>query len=298
MRKAAIDIGTNTTHILIADYQMGCQLIPLFKQRHFTLLAEDGIEQISDLAIGRLFEALDEFNNFCEKLEVRQVIVSATEALRKASNGKQIADNIQKTFGWQVRIISGMEEAQMIAVGVSHAVDLSRGQYLIMDIGGGSVEFVHLDNGVIRIMDSFPLGIAHLYNTVQHTDPISDENKEKLYRHLENYLSAFLNQIGADSGQIQLVGCAGTFEIFGNSDEQNDESLSQFSVSASFFQLHTNRILQMDQNARKKDPFIPPSRAIYIQVALLLIDYVMTKMKITKFIVSKWGLKEGLIMSN
>ena len=189
-------------------------------------------------------------------------------------------------------------EAEFIHLGVTQAIDLSCGEHLIMDIGGGSVEFIHVIDGFRSAIKSFPIGIAHVYNSLQKSDPISIEDREKLNTFLDHQLNEFFEGINKDSGAVQLIGCAGTFEIFGTEAEQDDDQLFTFRIDANIFQRQKHRILKMSFEERRMDPFIPESRAKYIQVAMILIDFVVTKLNAPFFIVSKFGLKEGLIWSN
>ena len=142
---AVIDLGTNTAHLLIAQ-KNDKSFEVLFKKRHYVFLAEQGIERITSEAADRLFEALDDFHQKIEECDSGHVIITGTEAFRMAENGFEILDKITAEYGWQVQIISGDREAELIYKGVKSIIDIRIGNYVMMDIGGGSVEFIISEN--------------------------------------------------------------------------------------------------------------------------------------------------------
>ena len=140
-RIAVIDLGTNTFHILIAEAQADHSFKDLHRQRFFVKLAEEGIETIGEAPLERGFKALTHFKNLIEELQVIKVKAIGTAALRTASNGPAFVQQVKEKLGFQIELISGDQEATFIHKGVSLAVPFKEQNYLLMDIGGGSVEY-------------------------------------------------------------------------------------------------------------------------------------------------------------
>lgn len=142
-RIAIIDMGTNTFHLLIADVN-DTGFTPIHRERVAVRIGKGGISHglITPDAQERALSTLLSFKALLEQFHVGQVYATATSAIRNAKNGKALADKIEEVTGIAIRIISGDEEAKFIYYGVKNALDLGKEASVIMDIGGGSVEFV------------------------------------------------------------------------------------------------------------------------------------------------------------
>lgn len=291
--KAAIDIGTNTAHIIIARVSDVSIEEILYRKRFYIYLAEEGIINIGESAKTRLYQALDHFSSKIDEYQCHAVHIVATEAMRKASNGPEIRQHVHDILGWAPEIISGESEANYIYQGVSSIKDLSSGQHLIVDIGGGSVEFIYTEQGIIKDLRSLPIGIANLYNNYHLTEPISPNDLTRLTKHLDTHLE-FLKGLDPD---VELIGSAGTFEIFTQS--ANTKGIPDIAK----IQLHEvktllSTLIKLDISEREQIKAIPMERAKYIVVALLLIDYICDSIGLDSFLVSRYALKEGVLLSN
>jgi len=300
MRKALIDIGTNTTHMLIADVSADGQQIEeiVYKKRYYTYLGEYGLEEIHPIPLQKLYDGLKAFDESIKALKVENVRVVATEALRSAHNGKEITSYISKQYGWSPEIIGGLIEAKLIAKGAMQAVDMSTGSYVVMDIGGGSVEFIHVQNNIIGTMITTPLGISRLHKNYHQIEPISEDAISALKSDIEKHLIQFKQDVVSPDQSLQLVGTAGSFEIFMTSDELSDFQMISKTVDVEQLQEETKRLIGTTLEDREFDPSIPANRAKYILVALLLMDTVIEILDINKVVVSKYALKEGAILED
>ena len=135
MIRAAIDIGTNTSHIIIAALHQGRIKEIIYRKRFYTYIAMDGIEHISQAAQDRLYDALGHFKEVIDEHKVEIVRAVGTEALRSANNGAGILDHISTNYDIDIEIVSGEREAQLIFQGVSQVVDLNHNSSIIIDIG-------------------------------------------------------------------------------------------------------------------------------------------------------------------
>jgi len=290
---AVIDLGTNTFHLLIVE-AIGATWKELFRERIFVNLAEGGIKQISQSAQTRGLEALRHFSSIINDHDVVDTIAVGTAALRKAGNSDQFVREVRQQLGIEVRVIDGQKEAQYINAGVMRALPPQPGNFLIMDIGGGSVEFIISSDRQAKYSVSYPIGVAVLYDKFHHTEPISIGETEGIDRFLSETLEDLTAQI-AGFGSLELVGASGTFEVI---DSAVRESLTGSSFShierSEFFEMY-HRVIPMNFEERKADPSIPLTRTRYIVVALKLIQHVLSNYQISSISVSRYALKEGIV---
>lgn len=291
---AVIDLGTNTFHLLIAEQDEKGEIKPVFRKRIFVKLGENGLDTIGRKPYERGINAMLDFKDVLSKYRIQKLSAIGTAALRTAKNGPDfLVDVLQKT-DINVELITGDQEAVWIYKGVRKAVDLREGLSLIMDIGGGSVEFILADERGMRWRQSFPVGLAVLYEGFHHSDPISGSEREQIHRFLEMELNALWLQLSLYSPKI-LVGAAGAFEIFEHflpyrpmSDTQRNFSLSDFkSLHRLFISSSLSERLAMDK--------LPDSRADMIVVAMELINFIMEKTGIKEIAVSDFAMKEGIL---
>ncbi|NJK83906.1 MAG: hypothetical protein HC912_08960 [Saprospiraceae bacterium] len=152
-RYAVIDLGTNTFHLLIVEQNRQ----KLYQERQFVKLAENGIEHISAAPFQRGIETMLHFHRVLKKFDVQQVQAFGTAALRTAHNGSAFIEEVEEATGIEIQLISGEREAALIQKGVAQAIPATDAHSLIMDIGGGSVEFILANQHEVFWAQSFLL---------------------------------------------------------------------------------------------------------------------------------------------
>ncbi|MBI5888569.1 MAG: exopolyphosphatase [Deltaproteobacteria bacterium] len=200
MKYAAIDIGTNTLRLLIAEADSSGRLSPLVYRRAITRLGGSYTESagIDPMSAQRTFAALEEFKRVIDEVGVESVEAAATSVVRRAGNKKWFLSEIEKKTGISVSVISGEEEARLSLLGVLSVLndprgcDTPRGRRLVMDIGGGSTEFIATDDGGIRGVWSMEMGVVHLTETHLKSDPPQDAE-----------IKALRGEIGAVMGELK-----------------------------------------------------------------------------------------------
>lgn len=289
-----IDLGTNTFHLLIVEKTNDSQFEELYRNRVFVKLAEEGIETIGKNAFQRGLDALLKFQSIIDLENVEHIRAFGTAALRTASNGQDFIESARKLTGIQVQLIDGNEEARLIHRGVSLMVDFENESGMIMDIGGGSVEFIIADNEQTHWAHSFPVGVAVLHNKFHATDPISQEEVDQLHKYLEKELAPLLDYLKSHPVK-HLIGASGTFdvmEVMIPNERLNDHStrldLEHFSP---LYQLFVNS----RQEERLQMENLPESRAEMIVVAIILIDFILRQASIDKLTVTSYAMKEGML---
>ncbi len=294
MKKAVIDLGTNTFHLLIVEPDGAGHFKEIYRKRIFVQLAEESITRIGAAAFERGLAALREYRNTLNKHGVREVRAFGTAALRRAENSADFRAAIRQETGIEVQVIDGAEEAKLITEGIRLAVPPHQKTMLIMDIGGGSVEFIIANHQEVFWAQSFPVGVAVLYNDFHKSEPITAQEITKVNTFLHKQLSplkAALQQYPADL----LVGASGTFDVLEAMLIEVKEHPLHATIQAKDFYPIYKKIVSATLQTRLNIEKLPAQRAKLIVVALILIHYVLEQVDIEDIIISMYAMKEGML---
>jgi exopolyphosphatase/guanosine-5'-triphosphate,3'-diphosphate pyrophosphatase len=302
--KAIIDLGTNTFHLLVAEVVNG-KVIEHKKLQIPVKIGEGGInrKQIAPAAFERGIEALKVFREWLDVFAISDVIAFGTSAIRDAENGQVFIDTAKKLYNISIETITGEREAELIYHGVKHALELPEHNTLIMDIGGGSVEFIICKKDEVLWKYSFQLGAARLIEVYHKNEPIAPEELSALQEYLALELKPLcdaLKQFPTDT----LIGSAGSFEtltevlqkdlliptipLSENADEISMHSFGQFYET----------VITRDRDERAKLHGMADFRVEMIVAATVLMDVVIRQFNMKRLIVSHYALKEGILFSD
>lgn len=294
---AVIDLGTNTFHLLIARRLPDGRIEGVYRERRFIQLAEDGIATIGPAPYQRALDALQAYRQIVDqhKIPTAQVLAFGTAAMRTAANGPALIEDVAERTGLRIRLIDGEEEARLIHRGVTLAIPPSQANQLIMDIGGGSVEFIIANQEGVQWARSFPIGVAVLYRDFHHTEPIADQEVQQLQDFLRAVLSPVQNALQQYPCQ-DLVGSSGTFDILEQFIGQGQREGQHYAaVPVGTFPEFYAKVRAMDRPQRHRMPDIPKARADMLVVALVLVDVVVAMAGTERILVSDYAMKEGMI---
>ena len=302
MRVAVIDLGTNTFHLMLAEVEKGNHKIFL-RERVPVKIGEKGITKgkITQPAWDRAINTLKEFKLTIEKNNVSKTFATATSAIRNAKNGKALTEEIKKTTGIEIEIISGLREAELIHLGAKEALDLGAEKSLIMDIGGGSIEFIIADAKKTYWMQSFEVGGQRLVETFHKNDPISEEEIQELHAFFEKELIA-LFEAHEQYVPKTLIGCSGTFDTLSeihslkNGITVNPDT-AEYPLSIAAFREIYPDIVGKNRAERLEIPGMIKMRVDMIVVASVLIEYILRKLDLSSIRVSAYALKEGILFN-
>ncbi len=295
MRKyGVIDLGTNTFHLLIAQANENGGFEAIFRERHFIKLAEGGIHRIGEAPFERGLQAMQQFKKQLETHGVKAVQAIGTAALRTAENGPDFVRQVQKATGIRVELISGDREAELIHKGVMQAIPPVQERVLIMDIGGGSVEFIIADAEQVYWAQSFPVGVAVLWKKFHESDPISGTEIEATRQFLQQQLQPLQDVLEKYPTQV-LVGASGTFDVLENILVKQKDSPHHSHLSAHEFPAFYNQIIPTTLTERLNMAGMPAERADMIVVALILLNHVLLTANIDSVIISAFAMKEGML---
>jgi exopolyphosphatase/guanosine-5'-triphosphate,3'-diphosphate pyrophosphatase len=255
---------------------------------------------IKEDAYSRGLAAIIEFKGLIASYHVDLVEAYGTSALRNASNAPTFIKEAESILGYPIRVIDGALEAELIYSGVKKAVPLGSDPSLIMDIGGGSVEFIIANNESIFWKKSYEIGAARLIEQFAQNDPMDEASVKAL----ENFLEKELAMLWIKSSKYQvqtLVGASGSFESLASIEMEVFHSATQ----AAHFVHHIldlglfEQIFQKIRNSTREEiaklPGLPQFRVEMITIAVIMIRYVLHRLKIKKMIASDYALKEGVM---
>jgi exopolyphosphatase/guanosine-5'-triphosphate,3'-diphosphate pyrophosphatase len=299
MRTAIIDMGTNTFHLLIAEVdQKGFRF--LHEQREATRIGAGGINdgRITDEAIGRALNTLQKFKKVILEYEVASTMAFGTSAVRNATNANEFVQQIHTITGIQTKIISGEEEASLIYEGIRLAMDVGEEDSLIMDIGGGSVEFIIGNKNEIRWKQSFEIGGQRLLDKFKPQDPILAEEINLISQYFQEKLVSLFEAIKTFNPRT-LVGSSGSFDTFseihclknGMIYPKTPETPLTFE---SFDQIH-QELISKTRKQRMQIPGMIALRVDMIVVASCLVKFLLERNQFKKIRVSSFSLKEGVL---
>ncbi len=301
MKVAIIDMGTNTFHLLIAEVK-GDGYVLMHRERRAVKIGEKGINkgEITDEAWERALTTLKDFKQLIDDHQIEQVFSTATSAVRNASNGKALVDEIKKQTGISVSIISGSREAELILMGVRSALELGSEKSLIMDIGGGSIEFIIADKDQTYSIQSFEIGGQRLVEKFHKNDPITESEIEALYHYFDKELIELRNAFEKFL-PTTLIGCSGTFDTLSDIfTEENgitrDDSATEFPLTLDGFSKIYEQLIQMDRKERLAIPGMIEMRVDMIVVACVLVNYLVEHFNLKDIRVSAYALKEGVLI--
>lgn len=294
MRFGIIDCGTNTFHLLVAEAAEGKQFRVLHKERNYVRLGQEGLHRIGDASFRRGLDCIGAFGQALASHGVGKARAFGTEALRRASNGTEFAAAAHEATGLPIQIISGAEEARLIHLGVMQAVPPFPGKALIMDIGGGSVEFIICSQDEVFWAQSFPVGVQVLFSSFQKNDPISTGDLAALEAHLEQLLLPLLDVLKHHETPL-LLGASGSFEVLEDFLVEKKHHPLFSVISVEDYQLLHRQMVRSTSAERRNMPKLPPERVELIVLAFVLVEFVLRRAGIRQIITSAYSMKEGML---
>jgi exopolyphosphatase/guanosine-5'-triphosphate,3'-diphosphate pyrophosphatase len=295
-------MGTNTFNLLIVEVALDDKYNILYNHKLPVKLGKGGIHNnlLLQDAVERATEALQKHHQSILKHQVDRTFVYATSAIRGATNGTEITRVARDLLQTNIHTISGDEEAKLIYLGVKQAVPLKTGNVLILDIGGGSNEFIIANNQGIKWKKSYDLGIARLLEIFQPDDPIHPKQIEEITRYFENEMADIFPLLKTYQPK-KLIGAAGSFETFLQMIEGTLPDANEIPYLTSkvidynqYLKLH-EKLVKSTFAEREKMKGLEPMRVEMIVLASVFVNFILQKSGIKEIIYSDFSLKEGVI---
>lgn len=300
MYKAILDLGTNTFHLLIAKLVNG-KLEVLIDRKDAVKIGEKGLinSEITTLALERAIATLKIYKSIIDHVKnIESIDVIATSAFRNAKNVIAVCNQIKNETGFEIKIISGNEEAQLIYQGVNLSGSLQNNTAMIVDIGGGSVEFIICTNNHIEWKQSFDIGGMRLLELFHKNDPINIDEIASIETYLNENLIELHNAVNNFKPTI-LIGASGAFDTFVDIINATKKTSSKITFQLelkSFYEIH-HQLIKSTEIQRAAIPGMIALRVEMIVVASCLIKYLIEKYHIKQILTTKYALKEGVFMN-
>lgn len=302
-RVAIIDCGTNTFNLLIVEIEENKQFKKIFNTRLPVKLGEGAINHgfIAQVPFNRGLSAIEAFESEIKNRQVDTTIAFATSAIRDAKNGQDFVALVKEKHNINIQIIDGDKEAELIYLGVKSAIQPQSQFSLIMDIGGGSTEFILADHEKIIWQHSFQLGAARLLDRFKPSDPITEAEMEAIYAFLKLKLEPLL-LVGINYKCKELIGSSGAFdslvEIIHSElgGEVLTENKTEYCIDLSKYRIIADRIQSSDIEERRRIKGLVAMRVDMIVISCLMIDFILKEMDLKNMRVSTYSLKEGALM--
>ncbi len=301
-RIAIIDLGTNTFNLLIAELSPEHTYKILYKNKVVSKLGEGGINigLILPVPFQRGIDALKTLQSFIRLYEVETTYAYATSAIRSAQNADEFIITAEKETGIRIEVISGDREAELIYFGVRAAVELYDTPSLIMDIGGGSAEFIIANKDLILWKKSFPLGAARLLERFHESDPIAPVEKEELTRYLLAELAP-LTEAVEKHPVTELIGASGSFDSLAEILSHKYDSVGMLSNKTEYtFNLKDSNlvfheIIRSSRQERLSMKGLIEMRVDMMVVSAIFIHLIILHLNLPKMRLSTYSLKEGAL---
>jgi len=302
MRIAAIDIGTNSVHMIVVQVRPDMSFEIIDREKEMVRLGAGGLggRALTSEAMTAALQALSKFRRVAESHQVDQILAAATSATREAENGGEFLAAIERHTGISARVISSQEEAQLIHIAAMYGVDAGPEDAVVIDIGGGSVEITLGSAAGVRLSRSFKLGVIRLTERFVKSDPLSRRDERKLVAHIRDEIDEYMAQIVA-AGFGRVIGTSGTILSLGaiawaiESDRPPTEIRNLRVPSRALHRLRKT-ILDQDISQRLKLPALDPRRADLIVAGAVLLDTILRALDAQEFTLCDLALREGLVL--
>ncbi|MAO64638.1 MAG: hypothetical protein CL666_06535 [Balneola sp.] len=300
--KAAIDIGTNTVLLLVADVISG-QLKPVHEEQRIPRLGRgvDADRIINEEATRRVSEALREYKVILENdfSDVEDVIVTATSAVRDARNREEFMASIKEETGFEIRLLSGREEAEWTAAGALSVLDIpSDSETLILDIGGGSTEIAYLNNGEVVDGHSYDMGSVRFTERFLKSDPPSKVEIERCREEIQRFYGDRLFDIVNDPVAVGVAGTVTTLAAIAQDlRSYQPEKLAGFILKRSHIEEVIHEFATRgSQEMLERFPVYLRGRADIFMAGMLILEGFLDQFELNSLTVSTGGIRHGALL--
>jgi exopolyphosphatase / guanosine-5'-triphosphate,3'-diphosphate pyrophosphatase len=303
----AIDVGTNSIHMVVVRIQPALPAFTIIASEKDTVRLGERCHQTGQLtesAMQRAIAALKRCQDISQSLGSEQIIAVATSAVREAPNGREFLQRVESELGLWINLISGVEEARRIYLGVLSAIEFNNKPHILIDIGGGSTELILGDGHDPRSLSSTKIGAVRLTNEYVTTDPISPKEFEALQAYIRGMLERPIEELRTHlkPGETpRLIGTSGTIETLAIMHAREHMGmvptpLQGYNFTRSDLQEMTQRFRRMSIAERSQIPGMNDRRAEIILAGALILHEAMTLLNLEAITICQRSLREGVIV--
>ncbi|HET9729587.1 MAG TPA: Ppx/GppA phosphatase family protein [Acidimicrobiia bacterium] len=305
MRIAALDLGSNSFHLLVADVQPDGSFVAVTREKEMLRLGDEVARhgRIPPAAADRAVAAVGRQRQIAQGVGAVEIIAKATSAIRTASNGSEVVDRIEAETGVEVDVISGLQEAALVFAAVRASIVIDPGPALCLDIGGGSVELAIGDAAGLRWAASLALGVGRLTAELGIQDPPSKTDRARIEDRVRPELEELGPAVKARSPKM-LVGTSGTLNdlarmaiALADPDVELPPSTNGLRVAKDDLAALHHKLLRATTDERRRFAGLEePRRSELLPVGSTLLMTVLDAYGLDELTVSDWSLREGIVL--
>jgi len=301
MRIAAIDIGTNSIHMIVVQVRPDLSFEVVDREKDMVRLGAGGLDgrSLTPTAMTAALHTLAKFKRLAESHKVDEIIAAATSATREADNGGDFIAQVAHETGIKIKVISGTEEARLIHMAAAYGVDVGSSQAVVVDIGGGSVEVTLGTATHLTLGRSFKTGVIRLTERFVRTDPLTRHDQRRLVKFVNKEMGPYLDQVAA-RGFERLIGTSGTILSLGTmavaEEGEVPEDVRNRRVPAKALRRLQKRLVAADIAERLRIPGMDPRRADLSVAGAVLFDTIVRRLGADEFTLCDLALREGLVL--
>ena len=302
MRIAAIDIGTNSVHMIVVRVRPDLSFEVIDREKVMVRLGAGGLDgkALTTEAMSAALQALSKFKRLAESHRVDEILAAATSATREARNGGEFLARIERETGVRPRVITGAEEARLIHQAAVYGVDVGSARAVVIDVGGGSVEITLGNATAIQAARSFKIGVIRLTERFVQSDPLSGRDERKLSKHILSEIGRHCDQI-TSIGFDRVIGTSGTILSLGAvaataARGAPPAELRNLRVSAKQIRKLRKEVVALDPEQRLAVPGLDPRRADLVVAGAVLLDTILRRLGAEELTLCDLALREGLVL--
>ncbi len=300
MRIAAIDIGTNSVHMIIVQVRGEQAFDVIDREKVMVRLGAGGLDgrALTPVAMEAALQALTRFRRLAESHQVDEIVAAATSATREAENGGDFLAAVEAQTGIRAQVITGPEEARLIHLAAAYGTAVT-GATVVVDIGGGSVEITWGTGEEPELARSFKVGVIRLSERFVRSDPLEPRDERRLVKHLDREVGAYLRDLSA-RGFARVIGTSGTMTSLGTlaltHQGQTVGDVRNLQVPARAFHRLRKHLVSLDLGERLALDGLDPKRADLAPAGIVLVDTLVRGLGADAVTLSDFALREGLVL--
>ena len=302
MRLAAIDIGTNSVHMIVARVRPDLSFEIIDREKEMVRLGAGGLDgrALTHHVMHAALQVLSKFRRLADSHRVDRIIAVATSAVREAENGGEFLQAVTEQTGIRARVIAGPEEGRLIHLAAVYGVGSASEATVVVDIGGGSVEITRGVGSSVQTGRSLKLGVIRLTERFVKSDPLVPRDERKLVKHVDAEAGEFLDEI-AQAGFDRVIGTSGTILSLGGiatglQGRSTGQMLRNRRVSAKALRRVKKQLVALSLDRRLRVPGLEPRRADLSVAGAVLLDAILRRLGAEDITLCDMSLREGLVL--
>jgi exopolyphosphatase/guanosine-5'-triphosphate,3'-diphosphate pyrophosphatase len=299
MRIAAIDIGTNSLHMIVCRIRPDLSFEVVDREKDMVRLGTGGLDgrQLAEPSMSAAIQTLSKFTRIAASHGADEIVAAATSAVREAANGPGFIAAVRRAVGLRIQVISGTEEARLIHLAAAYSAHIGKRPTVVVDIGGGSTEITVGTAERIRTARSFKLGVIRLTERFVTTDPIADHDRRRLVRHIRAQVGAALAEISRRRVE-RVIGTSGTILSLGAlaANKRPSDDVRNLRVSTRALSKLSRQLTSSTLAERLQIPNMDPRRADLAPAGALLLDAILHGLGADEITLCDFALREGLVL--